>query len=80
LLRRGFSTELDLSTPLPTNDDNENLSKIRHSTAHVMAMAVQRLYPDAQVTLGPVIDNGFYYDFFFPNKQLSDADLSPIKK
>ena len=81
ILHRSFgATELDLSTPLPTNEDNEQLSKIRHSTAHVMAMAVQRLHPEAKVTLGPVIDNGFYYDFFFPEKQLSDADLRPIKK
>lgn len=79
-LRRSFATELDLSTPLPTNENSEQLSKIRHSAAHVMAMAVQRLYPEAKVTLGPVIDNGFYYDFYFPEKQLSDSDLSPIKK
>lgn len=82
LIRRTLATELDLSTPLPTNENNEQLSKIRHSTAHVMAMAVQRLHPEARVTLGPVIDNGFYYDFFFPEnvKQLSDSDLSSIKK
>lgn len=74
------SNELDLSVALPTNENCEALSAMRHSAAHVMAMAVQRLHPEAQVTVGPVIDNGFYYDFFFPNKQLSDSDLSPIKK
>jgi len=51
---------------LPTNDNDEELLKIRHSSAHVMAMAVQQIYPEAQVTIGPWIDNGFYYDFFFP--------------
>jgi threonyl-tRNA synthetase len=52
---------------LPTNEDNDNeLLKLRHSTAHVMAMAVQRIYPEAQTTIGPWIENGFYYDFYFP--------------
>mmetsp|Transcript_12281 Transcript_12281/g.11113 ORF Transcript_12281/g.11113 Transcript_12281/m.11113 type:complete len:673 (+) Transcript_12281:1-2019(+) len=68
------------SVELPTNDNNENLLKIRHSSAHVMAMAVQRLHPEAKVTIGPWIENGFYYDFFFPNNQLSDEDLTSIKK
>lgn len=79
-LRRNFASEIDLSVALPTNETNEQLGKIRHSTAHIMAMAVQRLHPNAQVTVGPVIDNGFYYDFFFPERQLSDSDLKPIKK
>ena len=51
---------------LPTNESDEDLLKIRHSSAHVMAMAVQQVFPEAQVTIGPWIDNGFYYDFFFP--------------
>ena len=51
---------------LPTNDSDEELLKIRHSTAHIMAMAVQKIYPEAQTTIGPWIDNGFYYDFYFP--------------
>ena len=52
---------------LPTNEDNDNeLLKLRHSTAHVMAMAVQRIYPEAQTTIGPWIEHGFYYDFHFP--------------
>ena len=43
---------------LPTNDNNPNLLKIRHTTAHIMAMAVQKLHPEAQVTIGPWIDQG----------------------
>lgn len=43
---------------LPTNDNNPNLLKVRHTTAHIMAMAVQKLYPEAQVTIGPWIDQG----------------------
>jgi threonyl-tRNA synthetase len=65
---------------LPTNDNNPNLLKVRHTTNHIMAMAVQRLHPEAQVTIGPWIDQGFYYDFFFPEKKLSDTDLKAIKK
>eukprot|EP00596_Hydrurales_sp_CCMP1899_P008406 CAMPEP_0119043262 /NCGR_PEP_ID=MMETSP1177-20130426/19908_1 /TAXON_ID=2985 /ORGANISM="Ochromonas sp, Strain CCMP1899" /LENGTH=631 /DNA_ID=CAMNT_0007011001 /DNA_START=289 /DNA_END=2181 /DNA_ORIENTATION=+ len=65
---------------LPTNDNNPNLLKVRHTTNHIMAMAVQRLHPEAQVTIGPWIDQGFYYDFYFPEKKLSDSDLKAIKK
>lgn len=77
---------------LPTNDDDEDLLKIRHSSAHVMAMAVQQIFPEAQVTIGPWIDNGFYYDFYFPEttdpetgetvpaRKLSDQDLKQVKK
>ena len=77
---------------LPTNDNDEDLLKIRHSSAHVMAMAVQQLFPEAQVTIGPWIDNGFYYDFYFPEttdpetgetieaRKLSDKDLKAVKK
>eukprot|EP00607_Mallomonas_marina_P008688 CAMPEP_0182423076 /NCGR_PEP_ID=MMETSP1167-20130531/8970_1 /TAXON_ID=2988 /ORGANISM="Mallomonas Sp, Strain CCMP3275" /LENGTH=616 /DNA_ID=CAMNT_0024601717 /DNA_START=185 /DNA_END=2035 /DNA_ORIENTATION=+ len=70
----------DLTIELPTNDNSPKLLRIRHTTAHVMAMAVQRLFPDAQVTIGPWIDNGFYYDFYFPEKKLTDTDLKLIKK
>lgn len=77
---------------LPTNDDDEELLKIRHSSAHVMAMAVQEIYPEAQVTIGPWIDNGFYYDFYFPEttdpetgetveaRKLTEQDLKLVKK
>jgi len=77
---------------LPTNESDELLLKIRHTTSHVMAQAVQELYPEAQVTIGPWIDNGFYYDFYFPetidaetgdtveSRKLSDQDLKQVKK
>jgi threonyl-tRNA synthetase len=65
---------------LPTNENTPQLLKIRHSTAHVMAMAVQKIDPKAQVTIGPWIENGFYYDFCIPDRQLSDSDLKIIKK
>ncbi|KAH9745143.1 threonine--tRNA ligase 2 [Citrus sinensis] len=63
---------------LPTNESNEQLLRIRHTCAHVMAMAVQKLYPDAKVTIGPWIENGFYYDFDM--EPLTDKDLKRIKK
>lgn len=47
-----------LALELPTNDNNENLLRIRHSAAHIMAMAVQRLFPRVKVTIGPWIENG----------------------
>jgi threonyl-tRNA synthetase len=77
---------------LPTNDNDEGLLKLRHSSAHVMAMAVQQIFPEAQCTIGPWIDNGFYYDFFFPettdaetgetvaSRKLSEQDLKQVKK
>ena len=81
----------DVVIELPTNDDDE-LLRIRHSSAHVMAMAVQQIYPEAQVTIGPWIENGFYYDFFFPEtideesketvpaRKLTTDDLKEVKK
>jgi len=65
--------------PLPTSEQSETLLKIRHTSAHVMAMAVQQIFKDAQVTIGPWIDNGFYYDFDL-QAPLSDKDLKKIKK
>ncbi|KAE8720283.1 Threonine--tRNA ligase [Hibiscus syriacus] len=62
---------------LPTNDSSDELLRIRHTCAHVMAMAVQKLYPEAKVTIGPWIDNGFYYDFDM--EPLTDKDLKRIK-
>jgi threonyl-tRNA synthetase len=64
---------------LPRNSESETLKKIRHTASHVMAMAVQKLFPKAQVTIGPVIDNGFYYDFDNP-ESFSDKDLKAIQK
>ncbi|MBM0740374.1 threonine--tRNA ligase [Phormidium sp. CLA17] len=64
---------------LPKTSESEQLKKIRHTTSHVMAMAVQKLFPKAQVTIGPFIENGFYYDFDSPDP-FTDKDLKAIKK
>ncbi len=64
---------------LPRTSESESLQKIRHTTSHVMAMAVQKLFPKAQVTIGPWIDNGFYYDFDKP-EPFTEQDLKAIKK
>src|SRR6476620_7957930 len=61
-----------------TRDDPEALALIRHDAAHVMAEAVQELYPGTQVTIGPVIENGFYYDFF-RNEPFTTDDLPAIE-
>lgn len=75
-----FVAEDDLfSIDLPSNENCPALLQARHTTAHIMAMAVQKLYPNAQVTIGPWIDNGFYYDFNIPDHQLSAVDLKAIK-
>lgn len=63
---------------LPTNESSEKLLRIRHTCAHVMAMAVQKLFPEAKVTIGPWIEYGFYYDFDM--EPLTDRDLKRIKK
>ncbi len=64
---------------LPRTSESENLQKIRHTTSHVMAMAVQKLFPKAQVTIGPSIENGFYYDFDNP-ESFTEKDLKAIYK
>jgi threonyl-tRNA synthetase len=78
----------DLSAALPdgaevsilTDRDPEALDLIRHDAAHVMAEAVQELYPGTKVTIGPAIENGFYYDFDFPaDVKVTDADLERIE-
>ncbi len=64
---------------LPRTSESESLKKIRHTASHVMAMAVQKLFPKAQVTIGPWIDYGFYYDFDSP-EPFTEKDLKAIKK
>ena len=64
---------------LPKTSESEQLLKIRHSMSHVMAMAVQKLFPDAQVTIGPWTETGFYYDFDNP-EPFTEDDLKAIKK
>lgn len=61
-----------------TAQDPEGLEIIRHSTAHLLAQAVKALYPAAQITIGPVIENGFYYDIYYPDG-FTLADLEPIE-
>ena len=58
-----FLIEKDCSIKIFTSKNPEGLETIRHDTAHILAMAVQELFPGTQVTIGPVIENGFYYDF-----------------
>ena len=58
-----YEIDKDCSVKIHTSKDKEGLETIRHDTAHILAMAVQELFPGTQVTIGPVIDDGFYYDF-----------------
>ena len=58
-----FSINRDVEVKIITTKDKEGLEVIRHDAAHVLAMAVQELFPGTQVTIGPVIEDGFYYDF-----------------
>ncbi|MCS5586841.1 MAG: threonine--tRNA ligase, partial [Gammaproteobacteria bacterium] len=71
--------DVDSSVSIVTAKDEEGLEVIRHSTAHLLAQATQMLYPDAQVTIGPVIDNGFFYDFAYKDG-FSEDDLAKIEK
>jgi threonyl-tRNA synthetase len=78
----------DLMTPVPAGvplevireTDDEGLEVIRHSSAHVMADAVQRLFPGTKVTIGPAIEDGFYYDFDRPDGPFTEEDLAKIEK
>ncbi|MEM9506507.1 MAG: threonine--tRNA ligase [Cyanobacteria bacterium P01_E01_bin.35] len=64
---------------LPRTSESKSLQRIRHTASHVMAMAVQKLFPQAQVTIGPWTENGFYYDFDSPDP-FTDKDLKKIRK
>ncbi|KAL3933485.1 MAG: hypothetical protein SGPRY_000256 [Prymnesium sp.] len=75
----GVTEALDAPVKLPTNEESERLLRIRHSTAHVMAMAVQSLYKGTKIAIGPWIEKGFYYDFD-PPEPFQDKDLRRIKK
>lgn len=74
-----YLIESDASVSIITAKDEEGLEVIRHSTAHLLAQATQMLYPEAQVTIGPVIDNGFFYDFAYKDG-FSEGDLAKIEK
>jgi threonyl-tRNA synthetase len=69
----------DATLAIITDKDADGLEIIRHSTAHLLAYAVKELFPDAQVTIGPVIDNGFYYDFSY-KRPFTPEDLQAIEK
>ena len=69
----------DCSIKIYTSKDSEGLETIRHDTAHILAMAVQELFPGTQVTIGPVIDDGFYYDFA-RKEPFTEEDLRKIEK
>ncbi|SMC62394.1 threonine--tRNA ligase [Polynucleobacter kasalickyi] len=70
----------DSNLAIITDKDPEGLEVIRHSTAHLLAYAVKELYPNVQVTIGPVIDNGFYYDFSYKEGSFTPEDLTKIEK
>jgi threonyl-tRNA synthetase len=78
LVDASFPIEHDASLQIVTEKSAEALEILRHSTAHLMGQAVQRLFPGAQVTIGPVIDNGFYYDFAY-ERPFTPDDLPKIE-
>jgi threonyl-tRNA synthetase len=71
--------EADAALAIVTDKDADGLEIIRHSTAHLLAYAVKELFPEAQVTIGPVIENGFYYDFAY-KRPFTPEDLAAIEK
>ncbi|MDP6163932.1 MAG: threonine--tRNA ligase [Candidatus Thioglobus sp.] len=79
LVDTSYVIEADSDVAIITNKDEKALEVIRHSTAHLLAQATQQIYPKAQVTIGPVIDNGFYYDFAYKDG-FSEQDLAKIEK
>ena len=84
LVDTSYTLSADAQLSIVTAKDADGLDMIRHSTAHLLAYAVKELFPDAQVTIGPVIDNGFYYDFaykrpFTPDDLVAIEHLSPTR-
>jgi threonyl-tRNA synthetase len=78
LVDTSFVIDRDAELSILTDKDREGLEVLRHSTAHLLAYAVKELYPDAQVTIGPVIEDGFYYDFSF-KRPFTPEDLAAIE-
>jgi len=74
-----YAIDNDADVSIVTERDAEGLDVIRHSTAHLLAYAVKELFPDAQVTIGPVIEDGFYYDFAF-KRPFTPEDLEAIER
>ena len=79
LVDTSFRIEHDTRLGIITDKDPEGLEILRHSTAHLLAYAVKELFPEAQVTIGPVVDNGFYYDFAY-KRPFTPEDLVAIEK
>ncbi len=78
LVDTSYPIEHDSALAIVTDKDAEGVEIIRHSTAHLLAYAVKELFPEAQVTIGPVIDNGFYYDFSY-KRPFTPEDLAKIE-
>jgi threonyl-tRNA synthetase len=78
LVDAGTLIDQDATLQIITTKDEEGVDVIRHSTAHLLAQAVKQLFPDAQVTIGPVIENGFYYDFAY-QRPFTPDDLTAIE-
>ena len=79
LVDLGFRIDADAELSIVTERDPEGVDILRHSTAHLLAQAVKELFPEAQVTIGPVIENGFYYDFSY-KRPFTPEDLAAIEK
>lgn len=79
LVDTSYLIDRDVQLAIITDKDADGLEVIRHSTAHLLAYAVKSLFPEAQVTIGPVIDNGFYYDFAY-KRPFTPEDLAAIEK
>ena len=80
VLDASYKIEKNVALSLITERDEEGLDVIRHSTAHLLAQAVKQLFPEIQVTIGPVIENGFYYDFAYGGNTFSPEDMAAIEK
>ncbi len=79
LVDTSYLIDKDVDLSIVTDRDADGVDVIRHSTAHLLAYAVKELFPDAQVTIGPVIENGFYYDFSY-KRPFTPEDLQAIEK
>ena len=78
LVDTSFVIDSDAQLAIVTDKDPDGLEVIRHSTAHLLAQAVKQLFPEAQVTIGPVIEDGFYYDFAY-KRPFTPEDLAAIE-
>src|SRR6476646_4132146 len=79
LVDTSYMIDADASLAIVTDKDPDGVDVIRHSTAHLLAQAVKELFPEAQVTIGPVIEDGFYYDFSY-KRPFTPEDLAAIEK